>query len=180
MRWRPTPLRRALWLERHLKTPAKIYYKDESVSPGGSHKPNTAIAQAWYNKQAGTKILTTETGVGQWGGALSLACQLMGIECKVYMVKVSFEQKPFRQTLMRTWGGNCVASPSTETEAGRSFLAKDPDSPGSLGMAISEAVEAAVKDPSGTTKYALGSVLNHVMLHQTIIGLEAKKGSFDK
>ncbi|NLB63308.1 MAG: TrpB-like pyridoxal phosphate-dependent enzyme [Fibrobacter sp.] len=175
MRWRPTPLRRAIWLERHLKTPAKIYYKDESVSPGGSHKPNTAIAQAWYNKQAGTKTITTETGAGQWGSALSLACQLMGIDCKVFMVKVSFDQKPTPQMLMRTWGGECVASPSTETEAGRRFLAKDPNSPGSLGMAISEAVEAAVKDSTGSTKYALGSVLNHVMLHQTIIGLEAQK-----
>jgi len=175
LRWRPTPLRRAVWLEKHLKTPAKIYYKDESVSPGGSHKPNTAIPQAWYNKQAGTKTITTETGAGQWGSALSLACQLMGIECKVFMVKISFEQKPFRKMLMRTWGGSCVASPSMETAAGRSFLEHDPDSPGSLGMAISEAVEAAVTDPTGKTKYALGSVLNHVMLHQTIIGLEAKK-----
>ena len=175
LRWRPTPLRRAVWLEKHLKTPAKIYYKDESVSPGGSHKPNTAIAQAWYNKQAGTKTITTETGAGQWGSALSMACQLMGIECKVFMVRVSFEQKPFRKMLMRTWGGNCVASPSMETAAGRSFLEHDPDSPGSLGMAISEAVELAAADKSGKTKYALGSVLNHVMLHQTIIGLEAKK-----
>jgi len=175
MRWRPTPLRRAVWLEKYLKTPAKIYFKDESVSPGGSHKPNTAMAQAWYNKQEGTKTITTETGAGQWGSALSLACQLMGIECKVFMVRISFDQKPFRKMLMRTWGGNCVASPSTETAAGRSFLEHDPDSPGSLGMAISEAVEAAVSDPTGKTKYALGSVLNHVMLHQTIIGLEAKK-----
>lgn len=175
LRWRPTPLRRAVWLEKHLKTPAKIYYKDESVSPGGSHKPNTAIAQAWYNKQAGTKTLTTETGAGQWGSALSMACQLMGIECKVFMVRISFDQKPFRKMLMRAWGGNCVASPSMETNAGRSFLDHDPDSPGSLGMAISEAVEAAVSDTTGSTKYSLGSVLNHVMLHQTIIGLEAKK-----
>ncbi|HSQ43229.1 MAG TPA: TrpB-like pyridoxal phosphate-dependent enzyme [Fibrobacteraceae bacterium] len=175
LRWRPTPLRRAHWLEQHLKTPAKIYYKDESVSPGGSHKLNTAIAQAWYNKQAGTKTITTETGAGQWGSALSLACELMGIECKVFMVKVSYEQKPFRKMLMRAWGGSCVASPSMETEAGRSFLEHDPDSPGTLGMAISEAVELAVKDKSGKTKYALGSVMNHVMLHQTIIGLEAKK-----
>ena len=175
LRWRPTPLRRAVWLEKHLKTPAKIYYKDESVSPGGSHKPNTAIAQAWYNKQAGTKTITTETGAGQWGSALSMACQLMGIECKVFMVRISFDQKPFRKMLMRAWGGQCVASPSMETNAGRGFLEHDPDSPGSLGMAISEAVEAAVSDTTGSTKYSLGSVLNHVMLHQTIIGLEAKK-----
>jgi len=175
LRWRPTPLRRAYWLEKHLKTPAKIYYKDESVSPGGSHKPNTAIPQAWYNKQAGTKTITTETGAGQWGSALSLACQLMGIECKVFMVRVSFEQKPFRKLLMNTWGGSCIASPSMETECGRKFLEQDPDSPGSLGMAISEAVELAAADKTGKTKYALGSVLNHVMLHQTIIGLEAKK-----
>jgi len=174
-RWRPSPLRRAVYLERALGTPAKIYYKDESVSPAGSHKPNTAIPQAWYNKQFGTKTITTETGAGQWGSALSLACSLMGLKCKVFMVRISFDQKPFRRILMQTWGGQCIASPSTETKAGRGFLEKDPNTPGSLGMAISEAVEAAVTDPSGNTKYALGSVLNHVMLHQTIIGLEAKK-----
>ncbi len=175
VRWRPSPLRRAVWLEKALGTPAKIFYKDESVSPAGSHKPNTAIPQAWYNKQAGTKLLTTETGAGQWGSALSFATSLVGIGCKVFMVRISFDQKPFRKTLMETWGGTCVASPSTETAAGRAFLAKDPNSPGSLGMAISEAVEVAAGDPTGSTKYSLGSVLNHVCLHQTIIGLEAKK-----
>ncbi|MFP4415652.1 MAG: TrpB-like pyridoxal phosphate-dependent enzyme [Chitinispirillaceae bacterium] len=174
-RWRPAPLRRAMHLEKALGTPAKIFYKDESVSPPGSHKPNTAVAQAWYNKQAGTKTITTETGAGQWGSALSLACSLVGLNCKVYMVRISFDQKPFRKIMMQTWGGECVASPSTETKAGRSFLEKDPNTPGSLGMAISEAVEMAVADSSGSTKYSLGSVLNHVMLHQTIIGLEAKK-----
>lgn len=174
-RWRPSPLRRAIWLEEALGTPAKIFYKDESVSPAGSHKPNTAIAQAWYNKQAGTKLLTTETGAGQWGSALSFATSLVGLKCKVFMVRISFEQKPFRKHLMATWGGECVASPSQETAAGRSFLEQRPDSPGSLGMAISEAVEAAATDPSGTTKYSLGSVLNHVCLHQSIIGLEAKR-----
>lgn len=174
-RWRPSPLRRAVYLEKMLQTPAKIFYKDESVSPAGSHKPNTAVPQAWYNKQAGTKTLTTETGAGQWGSALSFATSLLGLNCKVFMVRISFDQKPFRKTMMETWGGTCVASPSTETEAGRMYLKKDPNTPGSLGIAISEAVEAAVSDKSGSTKYALGSVLNHVMLHQTIIGLEAKK-----
>jgi tryptophan synthase beta chain len=173
-RWRPAPLRRAIYLERALKTPAKIYYKDESVSPAGSHKPNTAVAQAWYNKKAGTKTLTTETGAGQWGSALAFACSLVGLGCKVFMVRISFDQKPFRKTMMETWGATCVASPSTETEAGRMFLKRDPNTPGSLGIAISEAVEAAVTDKSGSTKYSLGSVLNHVLLHQTIIGLEAK------
>lgn len=174
--WRPSPLIRAYELERALGTPAKIYYKNESVSPAGSHKPNTAVPQAWYNKQFGIKKLTTETGAGQWGSALSYACaQLGGIECKVFMVRVSFDQKPFRKVMMETWGGKCVASPSTETQAGRDILAQFPDTPGSLGIAISEAVEAAVTDPTGQTRYALGSVLNHVMLHQTIIGLEAKK-----
>jgi tryptophan synthase beta chain len=174
--WRPSPLIRAYELERALGTPAKIYYKNESVSPAGSHKPNTAVPQAWYNKQFGIKKLTTETGAGQWGSALSYACaQLGGIECKVFMVRVSFDQKPFRKVMMETWGGKCVASPSTETKAGRDILAQFPDTPGSLGIAISEAVEAAVTDPTGQTRYALGSVLNHVMLHQTIIGLEAKK-----
>ncbi|MBN2189130.1 MAG: TrpB-like pyridoxal phosphate-dependent enzyme [Chitinispirillaceae bacterium] len=174
-RWRPSPLRRAVYLEKALKTPAKIFYKDESVSPPGSHKPNTAVPQAWYNMKAGTKTLTTETGAGQWGSALAFACSLVGLGCKVFMVRISFDQKPFRKTMMQTWGATCVASPSTETNAGRTYLKKDPNTPGSLGIAISEAVEAAVSDPSGSTKYALGSVLNHVMLHQTIIGLEAKK-----
>ncbi len=174
-RWRPSPLHRAIYLEKALKTPAKIFYKDESVSPAGSHKPNTAVAQAWYNKEFGIKRLTTETGAGQWGSALSYACALLGLECKVFMVRVSFEQKPFRKVLMQTWGGNCVASPSSETIVGREILEQTPDTPGSLGIAISEAIEQAVGDKSGQTRYALGSVLNHVMLHQTIIGLEAKK-----
>ena len=173
-RWRPSPLRRAVDLERHLQTPAKIYYKDESVSPPGSHKPNTAVPQAWYNKQFGIKRLTTETGAGQWGSALAFACKLIGLECKVYMVRISFDQKPFRKLMMQVWGANCVASPSTETQAGRNVLAKFPDTPGSLGIAISEAIEAAVTDPTGKTRYSLGSVLNHVILHQSIIGLEAK------
>src|SRR5512136_1284576 len=175
-RWRPAPLRRAVYLERHLKTPARIYYKDESVSPAGSHKPNTAVPQAWYNKQFGIKRLTTETGAGQWGSALAFACNLVGgIECRVFMVRISFDQKPFRKLMMQVWGANCVASPSSETNAGRAILASMPDTPGSLGIAISEAIEAAVTDPSGKTRYSLGSVLNHVLLHQTIIGLEAKK-----
>ncbi len=174
-RWRPAPLKRAVHLEKALGTPAKIYYKDESTSPAGSHKPNTAVAQAWYNKQFGTETLTTETGAGQWGSALSFATALVGLKCKVFMVRISFDQKPFRKILMETWGGQCVASPSSETAAGRKFLEQFPNTPGSLGMAISEAVEAAVTDPSGKTKYSLGSVLNHVLLHQTIIGLEAKK-----
>jgi len=174
-RWRPSPLRRALYLEKHLKTPARIYYKDESASPPGSHKPNTAVAQAWYNKKFGIKKLTTETGAGQWGSALSFACQLVGLECKVYMVRISYDQKPLRKIMMRIWGGNCVASPSEETSFGRKILKEMPDTPGSLGIAISEAIEEAVGDKSGKTRYSLGSVLNHVMLHQTIIGLEAKK-----
>jgi len=174
-RWRPTPLHRAVFLEKALGTPARIYYKNESVSPAGSHKPNTAVAQAYYNKAFGIKKLVTETGAGQWGSALSFACSLMGLECKVFMVRISFDQKPFRKIMMRTWGGHCVASPSTETNAGREVLARDPDTPGSLGIAISEAIEQAVSDPSGTTRYSLGSVLNHVMLHQTVIGLEAKR-----
>jgi len=174
-RWRPAPLRRAVYLERYLKTPAKIYYKDESVSPPGSHKPNTAVAQAWYNKQFGIKRLITETGAGQWGSALAFACKLIGLECKVFMVRISFDQKPFRKVMMQTWGANCVASPSTETKAGRDILERIPDTPGSLGIAISEAVEQTVTDASGETRYSLGSVLNHVLLHQTIIGLEAKK-----
>ncbi len=171
--WRPSPLFRAYNLEKALETPAKIYFKNEGVSPAGSHKPNTAIAQAYYNKVAGTKKITTETGAGQWGSALSMCCAFFGIECKVFMVKISYNQKPYRRLMMETWGANCVASPSTETKSGRSILEKDPDSPGSLGMAISEAVEAAVTTPD--TKYALGSVLNHVMIHQSVIGLEAVK-----
>ncbi|MHC4950266.1 MAG: TrpB-like pyridoxal phosphate-dependent enzyme [Planctomycetota bacterium] len=173
-RWRPAPLRRAVYLERYLDTPAKIFYKDESTSPPGSHKPNTAVAQAWYNKQFGIERLTTETGAGQWGSALAFACKLIGLECKVFMVRISFDQKPFRKLMMQVWDGNCVASPSTETNAGRTILEKFPDTPGSLGIAISEAIEQAVTDPSGKTRYSLGSVLNHVMLHQTIIGQEAK------
>ena len=174
-RWRPAPLVRAHALEKALGTPARIYYKNESVSPAGSHKPNTAIPQAWYNKQFGIKKLTTETGAGQWGSALSFAGALIGLEIKVYMVRISFDQKPFRKVMMETWGGKCIPSPSNETQAGRDVLAKDPNTPGSLGIAISEAIEEAVTDPSGETRYALGSVLNHVMLHQTIIGLEAQK-----
>ncbi len=174
-RWRPSPLHRAYALEKYLGTPAKIYFKNESVSPPGSHKPNTAVPQAWYNKQFGTKKLTTETGAGQWGSALSFAGALVGLEVKVYMVRISFDQKPFRKIMMETWGGKCVPSPSPYTEAGRKILEEMPDTPGSLGIAISEAIEEAVSDPSGKTKYALGSVLNHVMLHQTIIGLETKK-----
>jgi tryptophan synthase beta chain len=174
-RWRPAPLRRAVYLEQYLDTPARIYYKDESGSPPGSHKPNTAVAQAWYNREFGIKRLTTETGAGQWGSALSFACALLGLECKVFMVRISFDQKPFRKLMMQVWGANCVASPSTETNAGRQILEKFPDTPGSLGIAISEAIEQAVTDSSGKTRYSLGSVLNHVLLHQTIIGLEAKK-----
>ncbi len=171
--WRPSPLYRAHDLEKALDTPARIYFKNEGVSPAGSHKPNTAIAQAYYNKVAGTKRITTETGAGQWGSALSMCCAFFGIECKVFMVKISYNQKPYRRLMMETWGANCVASPSNETRAGRSILEKTPDSPGSLGIAISEAVEQAVADDD--TKYALGSVLNHVMIHQSIIGLEAQK-----
>ncbi len=175
VRWRPTPLVRAYALEEALGTPAKIFYKNESVSPAGSHKPNTAVAQAWYNKQFGIKRITTETGAGQWGSALAFACSLLGLECKVFMVRVSFDQKPFRKMMMNTYGANCVPSPSTETQAGRAILEQFPDTPGSLGIAISEAIEQAVTDPTGETRYSLGSVLNHVMLHQTIIGLEVKK-----
>ena len=171
--WRPTPLYRAYSLEKHLDTPAKIYFKNEGVSPPGSHKPNTAIPQAYYNKVAGTKRIVTETGAGQWGSALAMSCTLFGLECKVYMVKISFNHKPYRKLMMETWGATCVASPSNETEAGRKILAEDPDCPGSLGMAISEAVEAAVTGEN--SKYSLGSVLNHVMLHQTINGLETQK-----
>lgn len=171
--WRPSPLVRAHRLEKALDTPARIYFKNEGVSPAGSHKPNTAIPQAYYNKQAGIERLTTETGAGQWGSSLSLACQYFGLVCEVYMVKVSYQQKPYRRGLMETFGASVTASPSERTEAGRAALAADPDSPGSLGLAISEAVEAALAS-NGTAKYALGSVLNHVLLHQTIIGQEAQ------
>jgi tryptophan synthase beta chain len=171
--WRPTPLRRAYGLEKFLGTPARIYYKDEGVSPPGSHKPNTAVAQAYYNKVFGIKRISTETGAGQWGSALSFACCLFGLECKVYMVRISYDQKPYRRMMMNTWGAQCVPSPSKDTNAGRKILEQNPDSPGSLGMAISEAVEDAVT--SKDTRYSLGSVLNHVLMHQTIIGLEAKK-----
>ena len=173
--WRPSPLVRAFALEKALDTPAKIYYKNESVSPPGSHKPNTAVPQAYYNKVFGIERMTTETGAGQWGSALAFACSQFGIECKVFMVRVSFDQKPYRKSMMEVWGGKCIASPSMETKAGRDILEKNPDTPGSLGIAISEAIEAAVSDETGKTRYSLGSVLNHVMLHQTIIGLEAKK-----
>jgi tryptophan synthase beta chain len=173
--WRPAPLYRARRLEKALGTPARIYYKHEGFSPPGSHKPNTAVAQAWYNKQFGIKRLTTETGAGQWGSALSFACALVGLECKVFMVRISFDQKPFRRLMMETWGATCIPSPSTQTQAGKAIMAKMPDTPGSLGIAISEAIEAAVTDPTGETRYSLGSVLNHVLLHQTIIGQEAKK-----
>ena len=171
--WRPTPLYRARRLEAALGTPAKIYYKYEGVSPAGSHKPNTAVVQAYYNKREGVRRLSTETGAGQWGSALSLACRLFGLECTVYMVKISYQQKPYRRSLMQVWGAEVIASPSNRTEAGRRILAEHPDSLGSLGIAISEAVEDAATHDD--TKYALGSVLNHVLLHQTVIGLEAKK-----
>ncbi len=168
--WRPSPLYRARRWERSLDTPARIYYKYEGVSPAGSHKPNTSVAQAFYNKEAGVKKLTTETGAGQWGSSLAFAGGLFGLEIDVYMVKVSYHQKPYRRALMETYGARCVASPSTETESGRAILAKDPECNGSLGIAISEAVEMAAKQDH--VKYALGSVLNHVLLHQTIIGME--------
>jgi tryptophan synthase beta chain len=170
--WRPTPLFRAHRLEKALDTPAKIFYKYEGNSPPGSHKPNTAVAQAYYNKQEGIKRITTETGAGQWGSALSFRGVAFSIEIKVYMVKISYEQKPYRR-VMETWGAKCIPSPSTDTKAGRAVLAKDPDCPGSLGIAISEAVEEALSRDD--THYALGSVLNHVLLHQTINGIEAKK-----
>ncbi|MCX7661673.1 MAG: TrpB-like pyridoxal phosphate-dependent enzyme, partial [Candidatus Omnitrophica bacterium] len=175
LRWRPTPLRRAIYLERYLKTPAQIYYKDESLSPPGSHKPNTAVAQAYYNKKFGIKRLTTETGAGQWGSALAFACSLVGLECKVFMVRISYEQKPLRRILMEIWGAKCIPSPSKQTHAGREILKRTPNTPGSLGIAISEAIESALSDKTGKTRYSLGSVLNHVLLHQTIIGLEAKE-----
>jgi tryptophan synthase beta chain len=171
--WRPTPLLRAVRLEKELRTPAHIYYKYEGVSPAGSHKPNTAVAQAYYNKQAGTKRLATETGAGQWGSALALGCRLFGLECRVYMVKVSFDQKPYRKLMMQTWGATVYPSPSDQTEYGRKLLKEQPGHPGSLGIAISEAIEDTVKHPG--TKYSLGSVLNHVCLHQTVIGQEAIK-----
>ena len=170
--WRPSPIYRAHRLEAALKTPARIYYKNEGVSPPGSHKPNTAIAQAYFNMKEGVERLSTETGAGQWGSALSFACSLFDLECKVYMVKSSFYQKPYRKSLINLWGADVIPSPSTETQAGRSILEKHPDTSGSLGIAISEAVEDAATHEN--TKYALGSVLNHVMLHQTVIGLEAK------
>jgi len=171
--WRPTPLFRAHRLEKALQTPAHIYYKYEGTSPAGSHKPNTAVAQAYYNRQAGVRRLTTETGAGQWGSALAMACTFFDIELKVYMVKVSYQQKPYRRIMMETWGATVLASPTDQTNAGRSILAQDPDSPGSLGIAISEAVEeAATRDD---TNYSLGSVLNHVLLHQTVIGEECLK-----
>ena len=171
--WRPSPVYRALRLEEALKSPAKIYYKYEGVSPAGSHKPNTAVPQAYYNKQEGIKRIATETGAGQWGSALCFATKLFGMECTVYMVKVSYEQKPYRRSMMETWGGKVIPSPSNLTNAGKQILAGDPNSPGSLGIAISEAVEDAATHPD--TNYSLGSVLNHVCLHQTMIGLEAKK-----
>jgi len=170
--WRATPLYRARRLEKALDTPAHIYYKYEGTSPAGSHKPNTAVAQAYYNKRAGIKRLATETGAGQWGSALSLACQFFGLECTVYMVRISYDQKPYRRMMMHSWGAEVFASPSTQTNSGRAVLAESPDSPGSLGIAISEAVEDAATHAD--TNYALGSVLNHVMLHQTVIGQEAK------
>jgi tryptophan synthase beta chain len=169
--WRPTPLYRARRLEKALDTPAHIYYKNEGVSPPGSHKPNTAVAQAYYNKEEGVRRITTETGAGQWGSALSMACNFFGLECKVYMVKISYQQKPYRRSMMEIWGATVTPSPSEETQAGRNVLAQNPDSLGSLGIAISEAMEVAAKDDD--TKYSLGSVLNHVLLHQTIVGQEA-------
>lgn len=171
--WRSTPLFRATELEKLLDTPAKIYYKYEGVSPAGSHKPNTAVPQAYYNMKEGIKKIATETGAGQWGSALAYACQKFGIDLEVFMVKISFDQKPYRKLLMNTWGAKVFASPTNLTNSGRKVLAEDPNSPGSLGMAISEAVERVVNDPEA--KYSLGSVLNHVLLHQSVIGLEAIK-----
>lgn len=175
--WRPSPLMRAVRLERALGTPAKIFYKYEGVSPAGSHKPNSAVPQAFYNRQAGIKRLTTETGAGQWGSSIAFAGQMFGLEVRVYMVKVSYQQKPYRRLMMQTWGAEVFASPTDKTQTGRSILERDPDNQGSLGIAISEAVEEAAG--RADTNYTLGSVLNHVLLHQTIIGLEAKK-QFDK
>ncbi|MCS7131218.1 MAG: TrpB-like pyridoxal phosphate-dependent enzyme [Hadesarchaea archaeon] len=171
--WRPTPLYRAVRLERALKTPARIYYKWEGVSPPGSHKPNTAVAQAYYNMKEGVARLTTETGAGQWGSSLAFATCIFDLDCTIYMVRVSYEQKPYRRILMETWGAECVPSPSTRTQFGRKVLEEDPNCPGSLGIAISEAIEDAATHED--TKYSLGSVLNHVLLHQTIVGLECKK-----
>ncbi|MEX0769298.1 MAG: TrpB-like pyridoxal phosphate-dependent enzyme [Balneolaceae bacterium] len=171
--WRPSPLYRATGLEKLLDTPAKIYYKYEGVSPSGSHKPNTSVAQVYYNKQEGVKSIATETGAGQWGTALAFACSQFDINCEVYMVRISYDQKPYRKIMMNTFGADVYPSPSNRTEAGRKILAEDPDSTGSLGIAISEAIEKAVQDEQ--TKYSLGSVLNHVLLHQTIIGQEAEK-----
>ncbi len=172
--WRPSPLFRARRLEKALQTPARIYYKYEGVSPAGSHKPNTSVAQAYYNKEAGVHRLATETGAGQWGSALAFAGQLFEIEVKVYMVRVSYDQKPYRRNMMETWGAKVVASPSSDTNAGRKVLAEDPSCTGSLGLAISEAVEDAVTSKT-PTKYSLGSVLSHVLMHQTVVGLEAKR-----
>src|SRR5215475_12521645 len=171
--WRPSPLFRARRLEQAIGASSRIYYKYEGVSPAGSHKPNTAIAQAYYNKSDGVTRLSTETGAGQWGSALALASQMFGLQCKVYMVKVSYQQKPYRRIMMETWGAQVVASPSPDTQAGKKILEQDPNSPGSLGIAISEAVEDAAT--RADTKNSLGSVLNHVLMHQTVIGLEAKK-----
>jgi tryptophan synthase beta chain len=170
--WRPTILHRAYRLEKALDTPAKIFYKYEGTSQGGSHKPNTAVAQAYYNKKEGIKRIATETGAGQWGSSLAMGCAFFGIELKVYMVKISYNQKPYRRMMMETWGAKCVPSPSPDTKAGRDMLAKDPDCPGSLGLAISEAVEDAVSRDD--THYSLGSVLNHILLHQTIVGEETR------
>jgi tryptophan synthase beta chain len=171
--WRPTPLYRARRLERALQTPAHIYFKYEGTSPAGSHKPNTAVAQAYYNKEAGVKRISTETGAGQWGSALAMACAFFGLECLVFMVKASYDQKPYRRIFMETFGAEVRSSPTSTTETGKKILEGDPESPGSLGIAISEAMEVAAQDE--TTNYSLGSVLNHVLLHQTVVGLEAKK-----
>ncbi len=173
MLWRPTPMCRAIRLEKFLKTPAKIYYKWEGVSPPGSHKPNTAVAQAYYNREEEISRLTTETGAGQWGSALAFGTMLFGLKCTIYMVKISYEQKPYRRVLMEAWGAECIPSPSTKTKFGKKILQDDPNCPGSLGIAISEAIEDAATHED--TKYSLGSVLNHVLLHQTVIGLEAKE-----
>lgn len=173
LKWRPTPLYRAHALEESIGGPARIYYKYEGVSPAGSHKPNTAVAQAYYNAKAGVKKLATETGAGQWGSALAFACALFGLECEVYQVRASFEQKPYRKSMIEAWGGTIYPSPSDRTEAGRKILEQDPDTPGSLGIAISEAVEVAATNED--TKYSLGSVLNHVLMHQTVIGEESIK-----
>src|SRR3970040_922135 len=170
--WRPPPVYRARRLERALDTPAHIYYKYEGTSPVGSHKPNTAVAQAFYNKEAGTQALTTETGAGQWGSALAMACNFFGLDLEIYMVKVSYHQKPYRRIIMENFGADVYASPTDRTHYGRSVLAEHPDSPGSLGMAISEAVEVAATS-NGAKKYSLGSVLGHVLMHQTVVGLEA-------